>query len=102
MKYQIKNSIIIAYVSLAVLFIACVVCAILLFSKPQLQTLTQSTLPTGLNPENVDLKIKGNKNSKIYHLKDCPNYDDISDGNIIWFKTKEEAKAPGYRQAKNC
>jgi hypothetical protein len=49
-----------------------------------------------------DLKIKGNKNSKIYHLPGCASYDRISDKNIVWFKTKEEAEAAGYRMAKNC
>jgi hypothetical protein len=50
----------------------------------------------------IDLKIKGNKSSRIFHMKGCPNYDDIADRNIIWFKTAEEAKARGYRIAKNC
>lgn len=50
----------------------------------------------------IDLKIKGNKNSRIYHLSGCPNYDDIAERNIRWFKTHEEAKAAGFRMAKNC
>ncbi len=49
-----------------------------------------------------DLKIKGNKNSKIYHLPGCASYDRIAEKNIIWFKTKEEAEAAGFRMAKNC
>lgn len=67
----------------------------------------QNTSPTALKQsaqvqEVRDLKIKGNKNSKIYHLRGCPNYDDIADHNIVWFKTKEEAKAAGFRMARNC
>ena len=54
------------------------------------------------SPDTVDLKIKGNRNSKIYHLPGCPNYNDISDKNIVWFKTHEEAKSAGYRMARNC
>lgn len=50
----------------------------------------------------VDLKIKGNKNSRIYHLPGCPNYNDISERHVIWFKTHEEAKARGFRMARNC
>ncbi len=50
----------------------------------------------------VDLKIRGNRNSRIYHLKGCPNYDDIAERNIVDFKTHEEAKASGYRMARNC
>jgi len=53
-------------------------------------------------PETVDLKIKGNKNSKIYHLPGCASYDRISERNIIWFKTKAEAENAGFRIAKNC
>lgn len=50
----------------------------------------------------TDLRIKGNKNSHIYHLPGCPNYNDISDHNVVWFRTHEDAKKAGYRMAKNC
>jgi hypothetical protein len=50
----------------------------------------------------VDLKIKGNKSSRIYHLKGCPNYEDIAERNIRWFKTEDEARTAGFRMAKNC
>lgn len=53
-------------------------------------------------PEVVDLKIKGNKQSRIYHLKGCPNYNDIAERNIVWFKTREEAEARKFRMARNC
>ncbi len=46
--------------------------------------------------------IKGNKNSRIYHMPGCPNYDDIKDKNVIWFATEDEAKAAGFRKARNC
>lgn len=49
-----------------------------------------------------DLKIKGNRKSMIYHLPGCPNYYQISDYNIVWFRTHEEAKAAGYRMTRNC
>ncbi len=49
-----------------------------------------------------DLKIKGNKRSRIYHLPGCPNYEDIAERNIRWFRTHEEAKAAGFRMARNC
>lgn len=54
------------------------------------------------SPEMIDLKIKGNKASKIYHPRGCPNYNDIAERNIIWFKTSDEAKSAGYRMARNC
>jgi methylphosphotriester-DNA--protein-cysteine methyltransferase len=49
-----------------------------------------------------DLKIKGNKNSRIYHLPGCASYNAISPKNIVWFKTEAEATAAGYRKARNC
>jgi deoxyribonuclease-1 len=50
----------------------------------------------------IDQKIKGNRKSKIYHLPGCPNYNQISDENVVWFKTEDEARAAGYRKAMNC
>ena len=49
-----------------------------------------------------DLRIKGNRNSKIYHLPGCASYSRIADRNIVWFKTSAEAEAQGYRIARNC
>ena len=49
-----------------------------------------------------DLKIKGNRSSRIYHLPGCPNYEDIAERNIVWFKTHDEAQKAGFRMAKNC
>jgi hypothetical protein len=46
--------------------------------------------------------IIGNRYSRIYHLSDCPNYNDISDENRILFKTEEAALKAGFRKAKNC
>ncbi len=67
-------------------------------NQPVALTSTQTVQSTA----SVDLKIKGNRNSKIYHLRGCPNYDDIADRNIVWFKTNEEAEENGYRMARNC
>jgi hypothetical protein len=66
--------------------------------SPSNQT-AQNTSPQA---EPIDLKIKGNKQSRIYHLPQCPNYNDIAERNIVWFKTKEEAEARKFRTAKNC
>lgn len=45
--------------------------------------------------------IKGNKNSKIYHLPGGAHYYQVSEHNIVWFETAADAEAAGYRQAKN-
>jgi len=46
--------------------------------------------------------IVGNRNSKIYHLPNCPDYSKVSERNRVPFKTEAEAQAAGYRKAKNC
>ena len=44
--------------------------------------------------------IKGNINSKIYHVPSGRDYDKLSAKNIVWFKTEKEAEEAGYRKAK--
>lgn len=47
--------------------------------------------------------IRGNRNSKIYHLPEgCPSYDQLSEKNVASFKTEQAAKAAGYKKAGNC
>lgn len=53
------------------------------------------------NPNIESGKIKGNKNSKIYHLPNGANYNKISEKNIIYFNSEEEAINAGYRKSKN-
>lgn len=44
--------------------------------------------------------IKGNKNSKIYHMPGQQGYNKISPINVVYFNTESEAQAAGYRKAK--
>jgi hypothetical protein len=46
--------------------------------------------------------IVGNRNSKIYHLPNCPDYSKVAERNRVPFKTEVEAQAAGYRKARNC
>jgi endonuclease YncB( thermonuclease family) len=46
--------------------------------------------------------IIGNRNSKIYHLPNCPDYSKVSERNRVSFKSESEAEAAGYRKARNC
>ncbi len=46
--------------------------------------------------------IYGNRNSKIYHLSECPSYNAMKASNIVKFKTEKEAQDRGFRKAKNC
>lgn len=35
--------------------------------------------------------VHGNKNSKIYHLPDCPGYTEMSPASVIAFASEAEA-----------
>lgn len=55
---------------------------------------------------NNNYKILGNFlasiNGKAYYPKDCAAANRIKEENRIWFNTKEEAEAQGYKPAQNC
>jgi len=58
---------------------------------------TKTPYPTATErPESCN--IKGNRNTKIYHCKNSPNYDMTNDF-IQWFCSPEEAESAGYRPA---
>lgn len=44
--------------------------------------------------------IKGNKNSKVYHLPEWPSYDTVKEKNAVYFETEKEAKEAGFRPAR--
>jgi endonuclease YncB( thermonuclease family) len=46
--------------------------------------------------------IIGNRNSKIYHLLDCPDHEKVSERNRVLFMSERDAQAAGYSRAKNC
>jgi len=50
----------------------------------------------------VQVKIVGNKNSKIFHRPECSGYDRVSEKNRVYFNSAAEAQTAGYRIAKNC
>ena len=58
--------------------------------------------PPILKEVNKQKSIKGNTNSKIYHLSHCSGYKKISDKNTLFFATESAAQQAGYRLAKNC
>lgn len=53
-----------------------------------------------IDPNTGQGLIKGNKNSKIYHMPGGANYNSVQDNNIIWFTTEREAIKAGYRKSK--
>lgn len=67
------------------------------YSTPALSSVTATT------EKSTGGDIRGNKNSKIYHLpQGCPSYNAMSKSNIIEFKRESDAVSAGYRKAKNC
>lgn len=65
------------------------------------------TNPHGTNnyqnytPDTSQGKIKGNRKSKIYHVPGGRDYNKVSQKNVVFFDTEQEAQAAGYRRAKN-
>jgi hypothetical protein len=49
-----------------------------------------------------DGRYVASKNGSAYHLPWCSGAARIKEENKIWFATKEEAEAAGYRAASNC
>lgn len=44
--------------------------------------------------------IKGNKNSKVYHLPEWDSYETVKEKNAVYFETEKEARDAGFRPAK--
>jgi endonuclease YncB( thermonuclease family) len=47
-------------------------------------------------------EVIGNKNSRIYHRPNCPDYRKVAERNRVIFGTPAEAEKAGYRVAGNC
>jgi micrococcal nuclease len=60
----------------------------------------QKNVSTG--PEARLYPIIGNRQGRIYHRPDCPNYSQISPRNRIVFKSASHAEALGYRFSEKC
>ncbi|TYR81809.1 thermonuclease family protein [Priestia megaterium] len=58
-----------------------------------------SSQSTEIN-ERCEGKIKGNKNSKVYHVPEGAHYNQTMN-NIQWFCSEEEAVEAGYRKSKS-
>jgi micrococcal nuclease len=52
--------------------------------------------------ESAQGAVRGNRQRKIYHLPECPDYQRLRSANIVPFKTEAEAVQAGYRKAKTC
>ncbi|MBA0019032.1 endonuclease [Xenorhabdus nematophila] len=61
----------------------------------------ESHLASGKKPAHNE-RIKGNKNSQIYHLEHCSGYKTVADKNAVYFRSETEARKAGYHLAGNC
>lgn len=82
-------------------------CTILVFGltiePTQANQTTNTPNATKQSKQQNSSAIRGNRNSKIYHLpRDCPSYSKIAPHNIVIFNSEAEAQAAGYRKARNC
>lgn len=63
----------------------------------------ESSQATRQEPAANNVVIRGNRNSKVYHLpQGCPGYTQMSPRNIVEFRSAREAEAAGFRKAGNC
>lgn len=47
-------------------------------------------------------EVRGNRNSKVYHLPTCPSFGLVSDRNRVAFPSEVQAVEAGFRKARNC
>lgn len=71
------------------------------YSSPTHTTILKQSQPkTPAVYDTTQGKIKGNRNSMIYHCPGQRDYNRISITNVVHFDTEAEAQAAGYRKAK--
>ncbi|MFZ4795067.1 MAG: thermonuclease family protein [Blastocatellia bacterium] len=61
-----------------------------------------SSPPTTRSDSQSNAPVRGNRNSGIYHLPECPDYEKIGIRNRVSFKNEAEAREGGFRKARNC
>lgn len=67
------------------------------------ETLTRTGAPQPVSASSPGSgAVRGNRNSGIYHLPECPDYEKIGYRNRVSFRTEEEARQNGFRKARNC
>ena len=62
--------------------------------------------PVSFEAQGADLSkdnsFVASKSGSVYYAVWCSGVSRIREENKVWFRTKEDAKAQGYRPAKNC
>jgi micrococcal nuclease len=62
----------------------------------------ETHVASAANPGAASGEVHGTRNTKVYHLPDCPGYHRMKPTNLVTFVTEAEAQQAGYRKAKNC
>lgn len=70
-------------------FTLCLVAVLILFS-------------TGITGLASSMPYVGNKSTKVYHISECTHAGKISTKNEIYFSSRSEAEAKGYRRCYYC
>lgn len=70
-------------------------------NKPEATLQNEASVVTALSPQETGQYV-GSKNGTVYHLPWCSGAKRIREDNKVWFTTKAEAEAAGYRPAANC
>lgn len=65
-------------------------------------TQTAATTSKGSEKASQAWAVRGNKNSRLYHLSHCSGFSRISERNQVEFSTENAAIAAGYSLAGNC
>ncbi len=63
---------------------------------------TESVRQVGDNSQSAPAQYVGSRNGTAYHLPWCPGAAKIKEENKVWFASKAEAEAAGYKPAGNC
>ncbi|MEJ6349036.1 hypothetical protein R4Y45_07355 [Holzapfeliella sp. He02] len=70
-------------------------------AKPDTTTNNETSQQTTTATPAQHGSIKGNINSKIYHVPGGKSYNKLSEANTVYFNSEAEAQAAGYKRAKN-
>lgn len=62
----------------------------------------QSILSASVKKQTMSGNFVASINGKAYYPANCAAAQRIKEENRIWFRSKEEAEADGYRPAQNC
>jgi len=112
-NFSQKSNKYLPYVILALGFLVGLGIGLLINNNESSQIIIDKNAKIGLPAQNGgqiigenNYKILGNFlasiNGKAYYPKDCAAANRIKEENRIWFNTKEEAEAQGYKPAQNC